>query len=103
MRSCMIARGLQPLEAQITKGIQLWESTRVRHGVMIVGQAFAGKTTVCEVLCSGLTELAMQNVSIPSWKFVKTHVHYLNPKAMERVQLYGFLDDASHDWYQFEF
>ncbi|KEP67028.1 UNVERIFIED_CONTAM: dynein heavy chain, n-terminal region 2 protein [Hammondia hammondi] len=45
---------LQPTEAFLTKCIQLWDTIKVRHGLMIVGATLTGKTTVLECLAAAL-------------------------------------------------
>jgi dynein heavy chain len=44
------SRNLQAHEYFVTKIIQLYETIRVRHGLMIVGLPFAGKTSALHVL-----------------------------------------------------
>lgn len=41
--------GLQPEKCTIRKAIQLHETMRVRHGVMLVGPTGSGKSTVLNV------------------------------------------------------
>ena len=48
---------LQPLDAFIVKGIQLYEMIVVRHGLMLVGQSFGMKTAAYRVLADALTDL----------------------------------------------
>jgi dynein heavy chain len=42
----------------IDKIIQLYEMILVRHGLMVVGLPFAGKTMITKVLAQALSELA---------------------------------------------
>ena len=53
--------GLQPVDSFVAKCIQLYETTLVRHGLMLVGPTMAGKTVcyrvlqkVCSVLDAGM-------------------------------------------------
>ncbi len=40
------SKNLQPEEGFLNKCIQLFDTVNVRHGLMIVGAAFSGKSTV---------------------------------------------------------
>ena len=54
------ARGLllQPKAEFVHKCIQLWETIRVRHGLMMVGQTVSGKTDIENVLAGALAAAA---------------------------------------------
>jgi dynein heavy chain len=78
----------------IEKIIQLYEMFNVRHGLMVVGNPFAGKTSCQKVLAEALTELASQGLMGE----MKTHIQILNPKSVLLTQLYGNFDEVSHDW-----
>lgn len=42
--------GLQPVDSFVAKCIQLYETTLVRHGLMLVGPTMGGKTVCYRVL-----------------------------------------------------
>ena len=42
----------------IMKVIQLYEMIQVRHGLMVVGHPFAGKSSAIKLLANALTECA---------------------------------------------
>lgn len=62
------------------KILQLYETLKVRHGVMLVGKSFGGKTSSMNVLQNTLNNIT-KNV--------------LNPKALVSDQLYGYSDPVS--------
>jgi len=76
------------------KIIQLYEMILVRHGLMVVGLPFAGKTSIMKVLAGALTELSEQGLMHE----MKTIIQILNPKSVLLTQLYGNFDEVSHDW-----
>ena len=51
------SKGLQKLDKQNEKIVQLFETLNVRFGVMVVGPAGGGKTTVMKVLQDTMTRL----------------------------------------------
>jgi len=61
MKSCILAScvkfKLQNVPYFLDKIIQLYEMIVVRHGLMVVGEPFAGKTSAMNVLASALTML----------------------------------------------
>jgi len=85
---------LQEVEYFVEKVIQLYEMIVVRHGLMIVGYPFSGKTSAIKVLAAALTELHERGLMGE----MKTHYQFLNPKSITMGQLYGNFDEVSHDW-----
>jgi len=68
--------------------------TIVRHGLMVVGEPFSGKSMCLNVLAGALTELNSKGLMGEC----KTIINRLNPKAITMGQLYGKADEVSHDW-----
>jgi dynein heavy chain len=88
---------VQPEGAFIKKCIQLYETTVVRHGLMLVGPTGGGKTSCSRVLSRAMT--ALQGKRAPNGKnFEKVRVHVLNPKSITMGQLYGEFDPQTHEW-----
>lgn len=89
--------GLQPQENFIKKCIQLYETTVVRHGLMLVGPSGGAKTSCTRSLAHAITSLAgtkAPNGSI----FQKVKIEVLNPKSITMGQLYGEFDLQTHEW-----
>jgi dynein heavy chain len=78
----------------MTKIIQLYEMITVRHGLMVVGLPYAGKSSAIKLLAAGMAELAENKV--PGW--FKTIMCTVNPKSVTLAQLYGTFDEVSSDW-----
>ena len=85
---------LQNVEYFMTKTIQLYEVICVRHGLMIVGKPFSGKSSAIKVLSDALTDLHEKGLM----EEMKTLTSVLNPKSVSMGQLYGNFDEISHDW-----
>ena len=83
---------IQPVDAFITKVIQLYETTIVRHGLMLVGPTGGGKTMIYRSLARAMTKLQ------DSERFEKVRMSVLNPKSITMGQLYGEFDEATHEW-----
>ena len=92
IKSVANRNGLHPHINFTRSTIQLYETVQVRHGLMIVGQAYAGKTSVLRTLQQAMTEI--DNDAMPP----KVQTYTINPKSVASTQLYGSFDPNTHEW-----
>jgi len=85
---------LQPVNNFLAKVLELHEMVLVRHGLMIVGEPFAAKTSCYRVLSRALSLLAEGGNPTE----VKINTPTLNPKSVPLGRLYGEFDPVSHEW-----
>lgn len=78
------------------KCIQLYETLMVRHGLMVVGLAFSGKTKVIDVLANAFTYIKENHPDLKEW--VPVHRFFMNPKSLKLQQLYGVFDEDTGEW-----
>ncbi|XP_036367019.1 dynein heavy chain 1, axonemal-like isoform X1 [Octopus sinensis] len=88
---------LKAVQGFIHKCIQLYETTVVRHGLMLVGPTGSGKTKCYEVLKFAITSLKGE-MSPSGEPFEKVQTFVLNPKSITMGQLYGEFDLLTHEW-----
>ncbi|GBP84497.1 Dynein heavy chain 1, axonemal [Eumeta japonica] len=81
----------------IFKIIQLYETTVVRHGLMLVGPAGSGKTKCYEILKDALTAIRGK-IAPDGFPFSTVHTFVVNPKSITMGQLYGEFDLDTHEW-----
>jgi dynein heavy chain, axonemal len=74
-------RNLELVDGFIARICQLYETMRIRHGVMIVGPTGGGKTTSYEVLIEACSKL--KDHGTPG-DFQKIKTWVLNPKVMAK-------------------
>ncbi|XP_069580748.1 dynein axonemal heavy chain 12 [Brachyistius frenatus] len=93
-KKCCKNHNLQPTQVFQQKMIQTYEMMIVRHGFMLVGEPFAGKTKVLHVLADTLTLMNKKGYNGEEKVILRT----LNPKSITMGQLFGQFDLVSHEW-----
>jgi len=94
-RTCM-KMNLQQSDYSFGKVIQVYEMMLVRHGFMVVGLPFGGKTSSWKCLQDVLTLLHEENPEDNRWQ--KVHTVVINPKSISMGMLYGQFDQVTHEW-----
>ena len=74
------------------KCFELHETTQVRHGIMVVGNAGSGKTCVLRALRVAASAIKGHD------EFSAIQMTCINPKAVQSSELYGCFDDNTHEW-----
>lgn len=64
----------------------------VRHGLMVVGKSFCGKTKIIQTLRMGMSSIKDDP------NYVNVLGFYVNPKSITQDQLYGKFDLDSGEW-----
>jgi dynein heavy chain len=88
VKDVCVAQGLRLHETWLLKVTQLYETTRVRHGIMLSGAAGGGKSTIIRTL-----QTALGKVTGITYK-----ISCINPKAMLAAEMYGQVDPMSGEW-----
>jgi dynein heavy chain len=93
---CCGAAGLRPTDYFWDKVVQIYDMMIVRHGFMIVGLPFSGKTGAWKMLSAMLETLHERFPDDVRW--TKVVPFLMNPKSITMGQLYGQFDPVSHEW-----
>ncbi|KAM4722817.1 dynein axonemal heavy chain 1 [Rhinophrynus dorsalis] len=97
IRKTCVQKNLKDVDDFVTKCIQLYETTVVRHGLMLVGPTGSGKSECYKVLAAAMTSIkGLPSVSGGTYETV--HFYVLNPKSITMGQLYGEFDLLTHEW-----
>ncbi|XP_034961986.1 dynein axonemal heavy chain 1 isoform X2 [Zootoca vivipara] len=88
---------LKDVDGFVMKCIQLYETTVVRHGLMLVGPTGSGKTKCYKVLAAAMTSLKGRP-SVSGGNYEAVNYFILNPKSITMGQLYGEFDLLTHEW-----
>ncbi|KAJ3281611.1 Dynein heavy chain 6, axonemal [Borealophlyctis nickersoniae] len=95
VKEVMTERKLEVVEGFVNRVCQLYDTNRIRHGVMLVGPTGGGKTTCYQVLQEACTRIRDRG-GPQDFQRIKTWV--LNPKCVAMTELYGEFNLATMEW-----
>ncbi|EAY21612.1 Dynein heavy chain family protein [Trichomonas vaginalis G3] len=92
LKDAFVELKLQPAQIYIDKCIELYETTLVRHGIMLVGGSMGGKSSSYKALAIAMSK-EMEGVETKPVKYDR-----LNPKAISIAELYGSFNPVTSEW-----
>lgn len=95
MRTAATSLNYQPTPPFIQKVVELFDTFCVRHGLMVVGAAFSGKSSNLKTLAKAVASLKGQEGDAA---FEDVHPFVLNPKSITLNQMYGADDPNTKEW-----
>jgi dynein heavy chain len=90
VKRLMAEKNLIKVDEWFTKIVQLYETSLVRHGFMVVGSAGSGKTAIMNCLTEALTD----NPKEPQ----PHKMTRMNPKSILGSEMYGIMNNISGEW-----
>ncbi|KAJ3415371.1 Dynein heavy chain 6, axonemal, partial [Chytridiales sp. JEL 0842] len=91
VKEVLAERNLEIVDSLIGRIGQLYETMRIRHGVMLVGPTGGGKTTCYEVLRDANTRIKERDPSNQDFQKIKTW-------CVAMTELYGEFNLATMEW-----
>lgn len=88
---------LQKPKLFITKIIQLMETLKVRHGVMLVGVTGTGKTKCYSTLAKAVAQLNKEGSQ--DYYHKQVTLYKLNPKSVTMNELFGYTNLMTNEWF----
>ena len=82
-----------PLQVYLNKSYELYETTMLRHGLMLVGGPMGGKSVSWKAL-----QIAMNEIAKNDENQMAIHIDSLNPKSISIPELYGLFDPITSGW-----
>ncbi|XP_076039498.1 dynein axonemal heavy chain 7-like [Oratosquilla oratoria] len=93
LKETCASMGLRACDYFVDKVLEVYETMRVRHGFMVIGNSIGGKTVALRALAQTLGIMNERNEDE-----LKVQTCVINPKAVTLGQLYGQFDPVSHEW-----
>lgn len=96
VRDCFVKHDLTPTPQLIEKTLQMYGMLAIKNGIIIVGNAMCGKTTIWKMLAEALRDMK----SSPDAAETEYDVVYriINPKSISVDQLFGNTDPEAREW-----
>ena len=93
LKNVLSEHGFSSEPSFLLKCFQLYETIQTRHGLMLIGSASSGKSTVIDTLKQALNQMSQSNQDIYPVESYK-----INPKSISLNHLYGVFDADTKTW-----